>query len=185
MFASNLSLPRLTSAIAVAALAVGAVTAVPSIARAAVTCFDFETIAAGSTFNIGDTLTIPTGEVRMVPLLPNAPSFGFARVVVSNFANGSIDQELNLNNIGMRIVLDETCDRAAFRYDDHGGHVNFELNGDVFEVDDLSDLSLPGVTVTENVVAGGKRGVVTIEGDIDSFGVGGQEFHIDDVCIDC
>lgn len=93
--------------------------------------------------------------------------------------------KVRLNNIGMRLVLDDTCDRATFLYDDHGGSVNFELNGQVLVLDDLSDITLPGVTVTETAIAGGKRGRVSIVGDIDSFGVGGQEFHVDDVCVDC
>lgn len=179
-------LTHLTSTCAIAALCVGAfVSATPTTAHAAVRCFNFESIPAGTTFNIGDTSSIAPGEVRFVPLLPSQPSTGFGRIVTSNFAGGSSFQEINLNNIGMRLVLDDTCERATFLYDDHGGHVNFELNGQVTVVDDLSDLNIPGVTVTETAIAGGKRGRVTIVGAIDSFGVGGQEFHADDVCVDC
>ncbi len=178
-------LTRLASACALTALCAGGFIAAEPTAHAAVQCFNFESITAGTTFNIGDKFTIAPGEVRFVPFLPNQPTSGFARVSASNFAAGTSFQELNLNNIGMRLVLDETCDRATFLYDDHGGIVNFELNGQVLVLDDLSDINLPGVTVTETVIAGGKRGRVSIVGDIDSFGVGGQEFHIDDVCVDC
>lgn len=181
----NSVLARLASGFALAAVCAGGFVAATPTAHAAVQCFNFESLTAGTTFNIGDKFTIAPGEVRFVPFLPNQPATGFARVVSSNYAAGSSFQELNLNNIGMRLVLDDTCDRATFLYDDHGGSVNFELNGQVFELNDLSELSLPGVTVTETAIAGGKRGRVSIVGDIDSFGVGGQEFHIDDVCVDC
>lgn len=181
----NSVLARLASGLALAAVCAGGFVAATPTAHAAVQCFNFESLAAGTTFDIGDTLNIAPGQVRFVPFLPNKPTSGIARVVSSNYAAGSSFQELNLNNIGMRLVLDDTCDRATFLYDDHGGSVNFELNGQVLVLDDLSDITLPGVTVTETAIAGGKRGRVSIVGDIDSFGVGGQEFHVDDVCVDC
>lgn len=180
-----LPISRLSSALALGALSIGTIFALPPSAHAAVTCFNFESLTAGTQFNIGDTFTVAHGEVRFVPLLPNQPSSGFGRIVTSNFAGGSAFQELNLNNIGMRLVLDDPCEHAKFRYDDHGGFVNFELNGTVVVLDDLSQITMPGVTVTETLIAGGKRGTVSIDGPIESFGVGGQEFHIDDVCVDC
>lgn len=165
--------------------------AVPE-ARAACTCFNFESLTAGTSFSVGDRVNIAPGQVRFVPLLPSGTS-GTATIVTSNFAGGSSFQELNLNNIGMRLVLDDTVPTAKFLYDDHGGRTNLEVNGDVRVLNDLCDVgpnctaTVGGATVevTETAIAGGLRGGVTITGEIDSFGVGGQEFHIDDVCVDC
>jgi hypothetical protein len=72
-----------------------------------------------------------------------------------------------------------------------GGNINFGVNGDFRNVADISTLNgavIGGcnIMVTRTNIPGGYRGIVEINPPpgvmIDRFGVGGQEFYVDDVC---
>jgi hypothetical protein len=81
---------------------------------------------------------------------------------------------------------DDNVSRVAFKYGDYGGNLNIEVNGDVRNIDQFTDIhgtTVGGasVTVTSSSVSGGQQGTVEITGSVDSFSVGGQELWIDDV----
>ena len=158
--------------------------------------WDFEAPAAGSTYLFGDVLSFATATVVMSQFQFSSGVWfpgGVATVDVSNFAAGSPVQELNLNNITFRVFLDDPGTEVRYRYADLGGNVNFGVNFDFRNVADLADLdgTVVGgcdVSVTELPMLGGVFGEVTITPQagnvIEVFGVGGQEFWVDDVCVD-
>ena len=115
---------------------------------------------------------------------------GFGEVVNTNNAYGS-GQESMLNNINLLYTFNvDQPNVATFRYADHGGNVNFYVNGSFQNTQDLSDLNglnLGGVWVfvtRQNAPPPSNQhhGIVTLIGEIDQFAVGGQEFWVDDVC---
>ncbi len=186
---------RLTRA-GLPALIAGFVVVAAGTAVAATTCFDFSSMVVGTQYFWGDTINTPTATVEMKKFQWSNGTWtanGVATIVASSFAAGSPTKELNLNNIMAQVIPDTPAYAANYLYADLGGNVNFGVNGDFRNVADLVDLdgTVVGgcdITVTETAFFGGVRGEVIIspqEGvEIEKFGVGGQEFYIDDVCFD-
>lgn len=77
-----------------------------------------------------------------------------------------------------------------FEFLDLGGDENFIVNG--MSAGIFTDISAAngmvlggvGVTVVWNPIAGGKSGLVMLNGQVDELIIGGQEFWIDNLCID-
>ncbi len=99
-----------------------------------------------------------------------------------------------LNNISARYGMGAIpCDveKVTFEFIDLGGIENFRVNGGTLYVGDIDVVvppnPAPGVTfsITTVAVPGGIRGEVTLEGPIQSFLVGGQEFWVDNICAEC
>lgn len=170
-----------------------------SVAHAAEACYDFEFLNAGTAYTVGSVIVGADAEIRLARFRWDNGQWtadGVATVVESTNAEGSAQNELNLNNIVTRIFPDVGATRAEFVYADFGGNVNFGVNGDFRNVANLAALdgSLVGgcrVSVTSGDIldAGvvvGTRGDVIVEPEqvatIDVFSVGGQEFYVDDVC---
>ena len=93
------------------------------------------------------------------------------------------------NNVNIDFMFGCPLDGLSFRYAYWGGSINTSVNGDMQDFSIFSDIhgqQLGGVDVTvavdPAVSSGHEEGVVTLEGRIDSFSVGGQELAIDDVC---
>lgn len=101
----------------------------------------------------------------------------------ANFHNGHIFQ---LNNVGALFLFGGPGD-AQFEFLHFGGQVNIAINGaGVLVADTFTELAgtlAPGVTmsVTTTNVPGGRKGTVTITGDITRLQIGGQEMYIDEV----
>jgi hypothetical protein len=178
------------------ALPVGIATAVllaAGTAAAAIAHYDIESLPNGSTYVLFDTVVASDATMELRRFRWSDGTWfggGEATVVTSNLAGGSTDQELNLNNIMVRVIPDVPAEGATYRYADLGGNVNLGVNGDHRNVEQM--ITLDGtvvgncdITVTETAIAGGVRGEVTITPQdgfaIDMFGFGGQEFYIDDV----
>ncbi len=107
---------------------------------------------------------------------------------ISGFGNV---QTLRLNNISVAFdfggVPGAPTD-AYFAYADLGGEENIQVNGgplyEIYQMMDLDGVMVaPGVTmhVSASGIPGGHAGVVWLEGPVDKFRVGGQEFWIDNV----
>lgn len=161
-------------------------------AAAASYFYSFSNMSAGTSFSFGDSLT-PAGSTVEFKKFQwwNGTWFagGGATVVFSNNAGG-LANELNLDNINMRVIPDTPAISAGYKYADFGGNVNLGVNGDLRNVAQLIvlDGDVVGgcdVSVTETPIVGGVRGTVDITCDapneIDMFGVGGQEFFVDGV----
>ncbi len=158
-------------------------------------CNDFEN--ASGTWLFGDVITTPNIEVHMSKLQLSDGTwwaYGDAMIVSSNNAGGTSIQELSLENIVARVYPNNPATHVEFLYSDKGGNVNLGINGDFRNVNDPADLNgliIGGceVFVTGIPIFGGdSQGTVEITPlvgtTINVFGVGGQEFYIDDICID-
>lgn len=183
--------------IAFTALSLGAFAA-----PAAASCLEFTALTPGTSAGVGPLLTLPDGNVRLEPFTTGGGSVvttGTATVVNSNWAAGSPPNELQLTNINLVVNPIPDVVEAKFRYADWGGNVNFGVNGVVANVADLSDLGTlvsPGVyqgtlagidlEITRTNMAGFHFGIVYMTAPIgmliQNFGVGGQEFFVDDIC---
>jgi len=164
-------------------------------AVAASYCYTFSGPAPGTSHTVGDTLT-PTGStVEFLQFQWSSGTWtpdGVATVVLSNNANG-LANELNLNNINLRVIPDTPALTASFKYADFGGNVNLGVNGDLRNTNDMMDLdgAVVGgcdIEVTETVAVGHVFGEVDIICPdpvvIDRFGMGGQEFFVDGICFE-
>ena len=155
---------------------------------AAICPMDMEAPSPGSSAGVGPLVTLPDGVVSLTPF--NGTFFGgIATIVVSNYAGGSVVQEMNLNNINFRVQATPAVETATFEYADLGGTTNLMVNGVWLALADLSMapamMGGVNVTVTRFAIPGGHNGTVTLTANtspINRFAVGGQEFFIDDVC---
>jgi hypothetical protein len=157
------------------------------------TTYRFSALPNGSSYVVGNVVNSADATIEFTKFQWDNGQWtadGIATVVTSSFAGGSASQELNLNNIMVRVIPNTPAIKARYRYADLGGNVNLGVNGDHRNVDNLIDLNgavVGGCDISVTRVAGasGHRGVVEItpqaENKIERFGVGGQEFFIDDV----
>jgi hypothetical protein len=155
---------------------------------------DFESFPLGSEYFVGNNLTYNGiyGEFTAFQSPDGSwDNGGVASIEDTNNANGS-GQEVNLNNINLRYIFQaDQPSIAFFRYADSGGNINLGINGFLNNTNDLSDLNGMvvngvGIIVTRHDDPGPAirhRGTVTLAGPIERFGVGGQEFWVDDVCV--
>lgn len=118
--------------------------------------------------------------------------FGFAKVenAPAGFGSGHV---LRLNNSTFLYNgIAGATGKIKFEYLDLGGVQNLSINGVLFVGKLLAAVSSPILSPTGVVVsvtsfpitppASGVKGVVTLSGQIKSFGIGGQEFYIDNLC---
>lgn len=110
-------------------------------------------------------------------------------VLVGSFCEaGGSAQELLTNNINAKIDFPEVLTKGlTLRFAEQGGNVNIGINGVHTNVEDFSAIhgtTIAGVrvTCTGPGCAGGGAGELKLEGSIEEFYIGGQEFCIDDVC---
>jgi hypothetical protein len=163
-----------------------------AVSAAVSTCYNFSSFAGS--FAVGDVVAAAGATISFIPFQWSSGMWtagGMASVVTSTFAGGTPVNELNLNNILMRVTPNTPSIGASYRYADLGGNVNFGVNGDFRNVADINTLdgTVVGgcdITVTRTNFAGGYRGIVVITPQpgvtIDRFSAGGQEFYVDDVC---
>jgi hypothetical protein len=158
-------------------------------APAAATCLDMEGPPAGASAGVGALVARPDGNVSLRQFQGSTGVWtagGTATWVLSNYANGSPVQELNLNNINLHVVPNPMVGSATFAYADWGGNVNLRVNTCFANLADLSGAPAfmcgVNVVVTRINLFGYHFGTVTLNGPVNRFAVGGQEFFVDDVC---
>lgn len=159
---------------------------------AVTTCYNFSSFAG--TFAVGDVVAATGATINFQQFQWSNGMWtagGSASVVASTWAGGTPVNELNLNNILMRVTPNTPSNGVNYRYADLGGNVNFGVNGDfrnVLDLDTLDGAVVGGcnIMVTRMNFPGGYRGIVEIMPQpgvmVDRFSVGGQEFFVDDVC---
>ncbi len=117
-------------------------------------------------------------------------AFNYTQIVPAFLPLGAINVA-ELNNISQRFdigALGITTDSVSFEFYDQGGTENLGVNGHPLFVGDLHTVPaayFPGVSVNVTWSWAGPDiyGVVTITGDVQELIVGGQEFHMDNVCV--
>jgi hypothetical protein len=156
------------------------------------TCYNFSSLTGS--FMVGDVVAATGATINLQQFQWSNGMWtagGVATVFASTIAGGTPVNELNVNNIFVRVTPDTPSAGVTYRYADLGGNINFGVNGDFRNVADISALdgTVVGgcdIMVTRMNFSGGYRGFVEINPQpgvmIERFGVGGQEFYIDDVC---
>jgi hypothetical protein len=120
---------------------------------------------------------------------------GHGATVVDDMPLPNMGYSLFVNNVNLGLLLDSgNC--FTIEYCDKGGNENLLVNGINGNTPDLSDLNntnMGGVEVTVDILDPQQNcGVVTLKGDFQNFvfdnnwnitfGIGGQELYIDNVC---
>jgi hypothetical protein len=161
-------------------------------ARAQTATVDFESIPSGTQFGGSPGLSDSQGDLVFTENGVDVRVDNFTLGVFTGFNNVSINSDLSSNVAFVNnIVVDfdpsglpGPVTSASFRFVDSGGGENLIVNGNKVEVSEFVSLpaSLGGVGLTVNLLpTGALRGTVTLEGPINSLGIGGQELQIDDV----
>ncbi|RLA99544.1 MAG: hypothetical protein DRG83_12855, partial [Deltaproteobacteria bacterium] len=150
---------------------------------------DFEDLTTGTHYVVGNTFT--SGGITFT--LENfqwtgGTWVGTGNAMVRNPGNaGGTGNDIFTNNINLHTSIECVTDTVSFKYADGGGNVNMGINGDFRNIENLVALDgmLVGgvfVSVTADVH---NRGVVMLRGDVKDLVIGGQEFSIDDIHIEC
>lgn len=158
------------------------------------TCMNYESFPLGASYPVGTSMTFGDIQGELVGFQWSDGTWfsgGLADIENFGMAMGS-GQEVNLNNINQRFIFNgDHPTSATLKYADWGGNVNLGINGILNNVADMSDLN--GMTVAGVLIVvsrtetfGGHHGIVSLVGvtsDIERFAFGGQEFWVDDACV--
>jgi hypothetical protein len=111
--------------------------------------------------------------------------FNFGKIEAAT-ANFGTDHILNTNNVTFLFKNTGTpITDVTFEYLDLGGTENLSVNG-VLHSGDLTaapaNLGGVNVSVSQVPITGGKKGTVKLNGSIQNFSIGGQEFFLDNIC---
>ncbi len=152
-------------------------------------CVNFESLSPGTVYNLNDTF-IDSGITMRVTNFTwgNGNPAPNPRVNIDNGQNsGGSGLDARLNNGTLSFGFGPV-DKVSLRYGDYGGNENLVVNGSLLNVGDISDqngVNVGGATITITTLSTNISltiGDLIIEGDISSFGIGGQELWIDEVC---
>lgn len=118
---------------------------------------------------------------------PNDSHLGSTRLAPSFTGTGG--QAINTRNINLSFdfsALRFTPDNVKLIFRDTGGFENFSVNGSPIVRGELASGSGGGVSWTVTAAAeanpANRVGTLTINGNVQSLMIGGQEFWIDEVC---
>ena len=183
---------RVFIAVGIALLGTGAQPAAPSAlagsgAGGLAGCMTF-TPPPNGPFSVGDSyseagLTLTGSPFHLSD--GSETSTGRASKSASSHAGGS-PPEMQLNNLVVATsTLSFPFTKIEFKYAERGGNLNLSINGEPANFDNFADMNgamLGGVHVAVTGGNGQDSGEVTLYGEISSFGIGGQELWIDDLC---
>ncbi|MBC8422481.1 MAG: fibronectin type III domain-containing protein, partial [Chloroflexi bacterium] len=150
-------------------------------------CLDFEDLTLGTTYHVTDTFVTSGITVTATAFQWSGGAWtsdGFAEVENGGLAGGS-GQEMEVNNINLEFDFGGSISGLELRFGEYGGNLNVEINGDFQNFGNFADIhgsTIGGVNVSVVNGLGNDQGMLTLEGAIDSFAIGGQELWIDDVC---
>ncbi len=152
-----------------------------------VECVDFEDLSLDAIFRVGDSFVdsgvTVTGQTFFWSNGGSTDN-GFARIEDGERAGGS-GQEAQVNNINLAFDFGKTLSDLGLRFGEFGGNLNLEVNGDMRNFEDFAEIdggNIGGVKVSIMAAASEAQGVLALQGQINSFAIGGQELWIDDVC---
>lgn len=156
---------------------------------AAAQLVDFEDLALGTTYIVGDS--IATGGIKITtdPFQWSGggwTSDGYARVGNSGMAGG-IGLEMVVNNINL-VFHPGGWGAATIDYGEYGGNLNIEINGAFVNFENFKDIdgmNIGGVlvAVVDYGTPGQCAGRLYLTGPINTFSIGGQELAIDNVVL--
>jgi hypothetical protein len=147
----------------------------------------FEDLALGSVYNVGDAFTSGDYDLSVDGFTwADGTWHGGGYVLVDNGLMAcSAGQEVMVNNANLQIKRSDGMAMLdpSFKFGEHGGNINVEINGDFHNVANMIDLDgmvIGGVTLTVNYGGlGGDCGQVSLTGTVNDLRIGGQEFWVD------
>ena len=159
---------------------------------------DFEGTPTGTTYGTasgdspGDVVLTQAGiSMSAENFVLTASSFtAFNEATIGAFDTIFPANALTLNNISVTFDFSNLwfdVGQVSFDYADLGGEENIAVNGEtLYEVAALSTVPTAIATnvtahITEQAIAGGVQGTVTLMGPVVTLTIGGQEFAIDNV----
>ncbi|MGV7223660.1 MAG: hypothetical protein ACQ9MH_19295 [Nitrospinales bacterium] len=152
-------------------------------------CLRFTDQAPSATYNVGDVITTSRTNIAVEKFQwgnGNWTTSGKARIDTRNYSKGS-GNDLNAENVNLRFLFDYPVGKITFKFGELGGNNNIRVNNEFRNVQNL--VSLNGTTigsaqVTVNAIQQGNNwhGMMTIDGNINNFSIGGQELYLDDIC---
>lgn len=156
-------------------------------------CVEFESLNLGDQFgnginSIGDEILVENNIRVSVEYFEYETSGGtFGLATVSDGSSGiNSSHDVFLSNINFKFdfsYFDEVPNYITFDFVDQGGHENLAVNGGTIYAGELANAALPSGVIL--FISGmGSYYRATLLGDISSLTVGGQEFSIDNICID-
>ena len=139
-------------------------------------------------YDVGDTFTASGIQVEVEPFKPvfGEELNGTALVDDFRFSGGGPGQELMLNNVNLKFLLNINSCPACFVYllfGEYGGNVNLGINGDIKKAPDFINLqgTIGGAIVAVHGYPMGD--IMAFGGNISSFTIGGQDLYIDRLII--
>jgi hypothetical protein len=166
-------------------------------------CLDFEALTPGTSYGVstghmpGDVIFEEEGvPVSLVEFeYPNGTT-GFGNVFVESVANPpfSLGNGLGVfpSNISLQFDLTNASEpviAVEFVYYDYGGEENLQVNGGTtYVVQDFSALPNDlGGGISAQVInfpnPGDPMGIVALTGPVETVVIGGQELHVDNLCV--
>lgn len=156
----------------------------------ALECVTFESIASvtpDAPFTVGDSFSEGSTTVTLKPFTQSDGSPSREGSAYASFGSaGGSSAALWTNNIVTSFDFGMSVGGLSLNFGDYGGNENLNLNGEALNVGALGELpmSVAGVQVAASGAGASGQGVgdLTLLGPVTSFGIGGQEFALDDVC---
>ena len=113
---------------AVALASVFCLTGCPWLGYGIKTCIDFNGLTAGTTYNVGDTITLNEVDIVVLPFQwSNLTTFTGGTLMVTNAqAAGGSGMDLNLNNVCLGFDFKGKIRKVTLKFGEYGGNTNVE-----------------------------------------------------------
>lgn len=151
-------------------------------------CVDFEDLSVGTQYQFQDTFTDSDAVITVEAFQWANGTWtngNYAQVDDRNRAGGS-GLDMQTNNVNLRFDFGMLgVNGLTMALGEYGGNANLQVNGEFRNFGNFADLNgdtVGGATATVVGGTGNNTGSITLNGNIQSFAVGGQELWIDDVC---
>jgi hypothetical protein len=151
-------------------------------------CVDFEDLAPGSTYFVGDVFVDSGIPVSVEPFVwSDGTVFPEGHATVGNASlAGGWGLDINTNNVNLAFHFGGVpLKDLFFDFGEYGGNLNIEVNGDFRNFQNFANIDGLVIGGTQVKVIGGMgndSGRVFLFGPVEAFSVGGQELWLDNVC---
>ena len=157
-------------------------------------CYEFEDQDAKLVLRVGDTTPATSSTGNSVTVLGEPFTWSNRQVTQEGSAAirttgqaGHTGNEFVVNNILLKFIPTDSSfpNGVSILFGEYGGNVNLEVNGELANVSNFSELSGTSLGGAQILVTGGTGqglGELHIIGELKEFGIGGQELFIDHLC---
>jgi len=154
----------------------------------AVLCIDMEDLIPGTMYKSGETFSSTNVRITVGPFAwsNNEMTGSGIAYVTSDHMAGGFSAELQVNNVNLFFSPPNPPSTVSLLFGEYGGNLNININGDFRNFENFADihgLEIGGAKVSVLQGFGNDKGYLQLSGAIKTFGVGGQELSIDNVCL--